>query len=184
MAETGSTAGWGVRSSVPSSSTTQSVGIELCRLPVHLSRRTRAFRVHPRLRIGLHPTKKRFLPVCLCIRKFRSPRTGLRRPNTPGSPRILGVFGSNKGPFEPGPLLIADSTPRLRTAGSILAEQHEVALLLYRGANDLRLPQLFTTKRQKGWAVSVAGTMQISAGKLALRFLPASLSQLECELVA
>jgi hypothetical protein len=26
--------------------------------------------------------------------------------------------------------------------------------------------------------------MQISAGKLALRFLPASLSQLECELVA
>jgi hypothetical protein len=45
--------------------------------------------------------------------------------------------------------------------------------------------QLFTTKRQKGWAVSVAaGTMQISAGKFALRFLQASLSQLECELVA
>jgi hypothetical protein len=101
-----------------------------------------------------------------------------------GSPRILGVFGSNKGPFKPGPLLIADSTPALGTAGSILAEQYEVALLVYRGANDLRLPQLFTTKRQKGWAVSVAGTMQISAGKLALRFLPASLSQLECELVA
>jgi hypothetical protein len=50
-----------------------------------------------------------------------------------GSPRILGVFGSNKGPFKPGPLLIADSTPALGTAGSILAEQHEVALLLYRG---------------------------------------------------
>jgi hypothetical protein len=44
--------------------------------------------------------------------------------------------------------------------------------------------QLFTTKRQKGWAVSVVETMQISVGKLALRFLPASLSQLECELVA
>jgi hypothetical protein len=44
--------------------------------------------------------------------------------------------------------------------------------------------QLFTTKRQKGQAVSVAGTMQMSAGKLALRFLQASFSQLECELVA
>jgi hypothetical protein len=44
--------------------------------------------------------------------------------------------------------------------------------------------QLFTTKRQKGWAVSVVGMMQISVGILALRVLAASVSQLECDLVA
>jgi hypothetical protein len=62
----------GVTSSIPVAPTTQSVGIELRRISVHLSRGTRAFRVHPRLCIGLQATKIRFSPVRLCIEKFRS----------------------------------------------------------------------------------------------------------------
>jgi hypothetical protein len=62
----------GVTGSIPVAPTTQSVGIELRRLSVHLSRGTRAFRVDPRLRIGLQATKIRFSPVRLCIEKFRS----------------------------------------------------------------------------------------------------------------
>ena len=50
------------------------------------------------------------------------------------------------------------------------------------GSAAAKFVQLFTTKRQKSGAISVAGTMQISAWQLALRVLPASLSQLECEL--
>ena len=90
--ETGSTTGWGAASSVQIISTTQSSGIELRPIHAHLSRGTRAFRVHPRLHIRLHATKKQFLPVCLCIQKFRSPRPGLRRSNTPGQPENLGSF--------------------------------------------------------------------------------------------
>jgi hypothetical protein len=62
----------GVIGSIPVEPTTQSSGIELRRIPVHLSRETRVFRVRSRLRIGLHAPKKRFLPFRLCIEKFRS----------------------------------------------------------------------------------------------------------------
>jgi hypothetical protein len=72
LSETGSMTAWGVGSSVHTSPTTQSIGIELRRISEHLSRGPRAFRVYPSLRIGLHAKKRRFLPVRLCIKKFSS----------------------------------------------------------------------------------------------------------------
>jgi hypothetical protein len=61
-----------VPGSSPGAPTTQSIGIELRPIAVRLSRGTWAFRVYVRLCIGLRKTKMRFLPLRLCIEKFRS----------------------------------------------------------------------------------------------------------------
>jgi hypothetical protein len=52
----------GVTGSIPVAPTTQSIGIELRPIPVHLARGTWAFRVYVRLCIGLRKTKIGFCP--------------------------------------------------------------------------------------------------------------------------
>jgi hypothetical protein len=163
--------------------TTQSAGIELRRIPVHLSRGTRAFRVHPRLHIGLQATKKRLFTRLSLHPKIPFPAPEAATAQYPRQPENLGSSWKEQRTFQARAPAYCGFNPRasncwLHSGGASPGR----SLLQYREATICDC--LFTTKRQKDWAVSVAGTMQISAGKLALRFLSASLSQLECELVA
>ena len=140
MSETGSTTGWGVGSSVPSSPTIQ-------------SRQTAVFRVGRKQAVSVGIFASIVLlfwsPLTLAVSQadfsLPSPHPKIPFPavgfTSAKAARELGNLGPN-GPFVPRSVLIAGSIRGLRTAGSILPEHHEVARRQYRVANDLRLQRV------------------------------------------
>jgi hypothetical protein len=140
MSETGSTTGWGVGSSVPSSPTIQSYQTAEFQAESKWAVSVGGSAgIVPHFRSLQRPLRslRPILASRLRIQKFRSPQWGLQPPRPLGIREYWEPLGQN-GPFCAWSAIIAGSIPGLRTAGSNLREYHEVARLQCRVANDLQ----------------------------------------------